>query len=158
LSFITYFDDPEDLTMMEDKLLPFAEKTVSYWEPLRKWNVVATAISKSSLPLAAVTSAILIALVPFSWIQLKKRFKANASIYQKLHLYKQQILDAVRETERKSLATLENVAEIYEKTITQPVNKDELLKNLAELEELGVIRKRIISKQDEPVYTWKLQF
>jgi hypothetical protein len=158
LSFITYFDDPEDLAMMESKLLPFAQKAVNYWEPLRKWNVVTTAISKSSLPLAIVTSAILVALVPFSWIQMKRRFRANASIYQKLHPDKQQILDTVQETERKSLATLENVAETYKKMTTQPVNKDELLRNLAELEELGLIRNKIIGTQDKPIYIWETQF
>jgi exosortase len=158
LSFITYFDNPEDLAMMESKLLPFAQKAVNYWEPLRKWNVVTTAISKSSLPLAIVTSAILVALVPFSWIQKKRRFRANASIYQKLHPDKQQILDAVQETERKSLATLENVAETYKKMTTQPINKDELLRNLAELEELGLIRNKIIGTQDKPIYIWETQF
>jgi exosortase len=158
LSFITYFDDPEDLAMIEIKLLPFAETAVNYWEPLRKWNIVTTAISKSSLPLATVTSAILVALVPFSWIQKKRRFRANASIYQKLHPDKQQILDAVRETEQKTLATLENIAETYQKTITHKVNKEELLKDLSELQELGLVKNRIISEQDKPVYTWKTEF
>lgn len=157
LSFITYFDNPEDLNVMEDKLLPFAEKTVNYWEPLRKWNVVVTAISKSSLPLATIASAALIALVPFSWVQMKKRSKVNASIYQKLHPYKQQILDAVRETEKKSLATFENIVETYEKMASQPIDKEGLLRNLAELEELEVIRNKIISENDKPVYIWKTQ-
>jgi exosortase/archaeosortase family protein len=158
LSFITYFDNPEDLSIMEEKLLPFAENTAEYWEPLRKWNTVTTAISQSSLPLATLASAFALALVPFSWVQIRRRFKENASIYQKLHLQKQQIVDAIQETEEANLATLENITQTYQKKLPQPVNKDELLKDLADLEELGVIKNTIINKLDEPVYTWRTQF
>jgi hypothetical protein len=56
------------------------------------------------------------------------------------------------------LATLENEAETYKKMISQPVNKDELLRNLAELEELGLIRNKIIGTQDKPIYIWETQF
>jgi exosortase len=158
ISFITYFDNPQELSAMEDKLLTFAENTVEYWEPLRKWNIVTTAISQNILPLATILVGSLTALLPFSLIQKRKRSKANASIYQKLHPHKQQIVDAVRETEKHNLATLKNIAETYQKMMTQKVDKDELLKNLAELEKLGVIKTKIVSKQDEPIYTWKTQF
>ena len=158
LSFITYFDDPEDLNKNEERLLPFAENTVNYWESLRKWNAVTWAILGNIIPLATISTAILIALIPFSWIHIRRRFKANALIYHKLHPYNQQILDVVRETEKKNIATLENIAKTYKKTVTQPINKDELLKKLVELEELGIVQNKIMSKQDEPVYTWKAQF
>jgi len=158
LSFITYFDDPEDLNIMESRLLPFAETTVNYWGTLKKWNIITAAILQNSLPLTCIAIAILIGLLPFSWIQRRRYFKENASAYQKLHPDNRQILDVARETEKKNLPTFENIAETYEKTITQPVNKHKLLKYLVELEELGVIRNEIICKQDEPVYIWKTQY
>ena len=158
ISFITYFYDTQDLNAKEEELLTFAENTVQYWEPIRKWNTVTTAISQNILPLAIIATVGLIALVPFTWIKTKKRFKANSLIYNKLHPQKQQIIDAVRETEKDNLATLENVTKTYQKKTTKEVNKNKFLRNLAELEELGLIRTKIVSKQDEPLYTLKTQF
>lgn len=158
LSFITYLDNPEDLHMIEANLLSFAENTVNYWEPLRKLNIITIAISQSIQPMAAIVMAILIALLPFGWIQMRRRFKANALIYQKLNSDNQQILNAVRETEKKNLSTLENIAETYQKMIAQALNKHELLKNLIKLKKLGLIQNVMISNQDEPFYTWKTQF
>ena len=68
ISFIAYFDDPKDLNMMENQLLSFAQITVNYWEPLRKWNTITMTISRNILPLAATATVTLIALLPFSWI------------------------------------------------------------------------------------------
>jgi hypothetical protein len=158
ISFVTYFNDPSDLNLMEEKLLPFAQETVNHWEPLRKWNTVTMAISQSILVLVSIAAFVLAALVPLGWIETRRCHRANSSVYQKLHQHKQQIVDAVQETEKKSLPTLENIAETYQKTMHKPVNKDELLKNLVELEEIGLLRNKIVNDQDEPVYTWKAQF
>ena len=158
ISFIAYFDDPQDLVAMENKILIFAEKTVDYWEPLRKWNLVTTAISQNSLPLATIAAVCLIALLPFSWIQMRKQFRINTSTYKKLHPHKQRIVDAVRETQNTSITTLKNIIYTYQKMTTQTVDNDELLRNLVELEELGLIRTEIKTKQDEPIYIWKTQF
>lgn len=158
ISFITYFDDPQDLDTMEDELLTFAENTVNYWEPLREWNIITTVISKNVLPLAIVAVASLIALLPLSWIQRRKKFRTNGSIYLKLHSHKQQIINAVRETERTKPATLNNISETYQRMVDRTVNRDELLRDLTELEKLGVVDTRIICEQDEPIYTWNTRF
>jgi hypothetical protein len=158
LSFITYFDNPEDLNIIENKLLPFAENTVNYWEPLRKWNAITIVMMQSIFPLAIFAASFLIALLPYTWIQKRRQFKANASTYKKLHSHNQQILNAVQETGKNNLSTLENIAETYQKMIAKTIHKDELLNKLVELKKLGVIRNIIISEQDEPVYIWKTQF
>jgi len=158
ISFITYYSDPNSLNAMEQELLPFAQKTVNYWEPLRKWNAVTMAISQSVLLLASIAIAVLIALVPLSWFETRRRLRTNASVYDKLHPHKQRIVDAVQETGKTNLATLENTAKTYQQAKAQPVDNDELLKNLIELEEIGILRSKIVNEQDEPVYTWKTQF
>jgi len=158
ISFIAYFDDPQDLIAMEGKLLTFAEKTVDYWEPLRKWNIVTTVISQNSLPLATIATVGIVVLLPFSWIEKRKRFGANALTYQKLHPHKQQIVDAVRKTENAKLATLANIIETYQKEANQTIDEADFLENLVELEELGIIRTEITNTQDEPIYIWKAQF
>ena len=157
LSFITFFDNPEDLNEIEDELFPFAENTVDYWEPLNKVNLITMAISYSILPMAIITASILIALIPFSWIRKRKRFKENASIYQKLHPHKQQIIEAIQQTEKRDVATFENIAKILQKQRPQTFEKNKLLKELAELEKLGLVRAKIVNEQDEPVYNWKTQ-
>lgn len=158
LSFITYFDNPNDLSIMEEKLLSFAKTTVSYWEPLRKWNIITTAISQNALPMTVIAIAGLIGLLPLSWIQNRRRSITNASIYQKLHPQKQQIIDVIRESEKNNIPTFRSIIEDYRRKMDQTVDKDELLKNLVELEELGVLRRKIINDQDAPVYAWEMQF
>jgi exosortase/archaeosortase family protein len=158
LSFITFLDNPEDLNAIEDELFPFAENTVNYWEPLNKVNLITLAISYSILPLAITVAAILVFLIPFSWIRKRKRFKENSTIYQKLHPHKKQIIEAIRETEKMNLPTLKNITKNLQKQRLQAVEKAELLKNLAELEKLGLIVEKIVNEQDEPIYVWKIQF
>ena len=157
LSFITFLDNPEDLNAIEDELFPFAENTVNYWEPLNKVNLITMAISYSILPLAIITASFLIALIPFSWIKKRRRFKENTSIYLKLHPQKQQIIEAIQQTEKTNKATFENISGILQKQRPQTLQKNELLKDLAELEELGLLRAKIENEQDEPVCTWKTQ-
>ena len=157
LSFITFLDNPEDLNAVEDELFPFAENTVNYWEPLNKVNLITMAISYSILPFAIISTSILIALIPFSWIRKRKRFKENTSIYHKLHPHKQKIIEAIQQTEKSDAATFENIAEILQKQRPQKFEKNELLKDLAELEELGLIRAKIVNEQDEPVFNWTTQ-
>jgi hypothetical protein len=158
LSFITFLDNPEDLNAIEDELFPFAENTVNYWEPLNKVNLITMAISYSVLPLAIIVAVILVSLLPLSLIRKRKRFKENSTIYQKLHPLKKKIIAAIQETEKTSIATLKNIAVTLQKEKLQAVEKNELLKNLTELEKLGLIRARIVNEQDEPVYVWKIQF
>jgi exosortase len=158
LSFVTFFNDPNDLQLMENRLLPFAEETVALWEPLRNWNSITMIISNASLPLATSAIVILIGLFPFSWIRLRRHLKTNTSIYHKLHVNYQQIIDAVEKTGKKNLSTLDNIALTYQNMTNQPVNEDELLKTMVELERKGLLRNKIISKQDEPVYIWEVRF
>ena len=116
------------------------------------------AISYSILPIAILASVVLIVLLPFSWIQKRKSFRENAVIFQKLHPHKQQIIEAIQQAERKTTATFENIIGNLKKRKSQAIGEDELLKNLAELEELGLIQTKIVNKQDDPVFVWKTQF
>jgi hypothetical protein len=66
-------------------------------------------------------------------------------------------LDSVRETEKKTMSTLDNIAGTYQKTTNQVINENQLMQQLAELEKIGILKSHIINKQDEPRLIWKTQ-
>jgi exosortase len=157
LSLIAYPDKPEDVPAMEEQLLPFAKAIVAYWIPLKTWNTITMLLTQNSLQLATLTTAILIALLIFHFIQTKRQRKVNVIAYQKLSKPNKQIIDAVQETEKKTTSTLDKIADTYQKTTDQVIGKDQLLQKLAELEKIGILKSHIKNKQDEPTLTWKTQ-
>jgi hypothetical protein len=142
---------------MEEQLLPFAKAIVAYWIPLKTWNTITMLLTQNSLQLATLTTAILIALLIFHFIQTKRQRKVNVIAYQKLSKPNKQIIDAVQETEKKTTSTLDKIADTYQKTTDQVIGKDQLLQKLAELEKIGILKSHIKNKQDEPTLTWKTQ-
>jgi ABC-type transport system involved in cytochrome bd biosynthesis fused ATPase/permease subunit len=142
---------------MEEQLLPFAKAIVAYWIPLKTWNTITMLLSQNSPQLAALTTTILLALLIFHFIQTRRQRKVNAIVYQKLSKPNKQIIDAVQETEKKITSTIDHVADTYQKTTNQIISKDQLMQKLAELEKIGILKSRIINKQDEPIITWKTQ-
>jgi len=156
ISLVTYFDNPEDLSMKEDQLLPFAEAILGYWKPVKTWNIITMFLSQNSLYLAYATLSLLIVLLILHSIQTRRKRKANAITYQKLSKQNKQIIDAIRKTE-KTTPTLENIARTYKKITGQVIKKDQLLKSLIELEKTGIIKNQIINMQDVPIQIWKTQ-
>jgi hypothetical protein len=157
LSLIAYPDKPEDVPNLEEQLLPFARAMVGYWQPIKTWSAVAMLISHNGISLAGITAAILVALVIFSAFELKKQRKANANAYTKLSKRNQQLVDIIQKTEKRTTPTLGNLQRAYQEVTMEPIDSTRLEEKLAELEKIGVIRRTIESRQDEPTLTWKAQ-
>jgi hypothetical protein len=156
MSLITYPDSPQNLTRKEE-LLPFATAIAQYWEPIKTWTPIALLLSQQSLPLAAATSTPIPVIAVLYFLKKRNERKANSLAYTKLSRPAKDLIDVISETEKKSASTLGKIADTYQKTTNQVISKDQLMQKLAELEKIGILKSQIISKQDEPILTWKTQ-
>jgi len=128
-----------------------------YWQPIKIWSQIVLIISKDGVYLAALTSTIL-AAVALLWLTEKtKEQKANAKAYNKFSELNRQIIDVIRETEKKDLPTLDKIAITYKEITGQTPDEIQLLQTLSAIDKTGVIKRTITGKLDEPVVIWKTQ-
>ena len=154
ISLVVYFDDPKNLSSMEENLLPIAQSIVSYWRTSNTWNFILLVLSKTSFHLALIFIFMFILLLIVNSIQKMNKRKNNNVVYQKLSDINKLVVDSVKETQNSMIPTLDNIAMTFNKKLNQDVTKDQLLRYIMQLEKLDLIKNQIINNQDEPVQTW----
>ena len=157
ISLISYPNTPQDITRMENELLPFATAIVNYWQPIKTWTAITLALSINGITLAEITVALLAAIIIFYTYKTIEQRKINAKTYQKLSLQNKQIIDTIAETERTTKPTLEAIAETYKIKTGLQIEKEELLQKLSETEKTGIAKEIITNIQDEPTRIWKIE-
>ena len=157
ISLIAYPDGSEELPQIEEQLLAIAKFIVSYWQSIKTWSPVAIIMSQNGDKLAGATSMLLVAIVVMYEFDVKRQRKINTSAYQKLSKADKQMLDIIRETEKRTASTMHNIANAYYEATGQTIDEDQLIRKLAELEKIGIIRSCITNKHDEPIQTWQTQ-
>lgn len=157
MSLITYPDTPQDITESENQVLPFATAIANHWQPTKTWSQIALTISLNGPTLAAATTTLLAAIVVFNIIEKNRMKKANRNAYKKLSKTNQQIIEAVRETQKTTTPTTNNIAKTYENITEEQITPENLLQKLTQAEKAGLIKKEVLNKQDEPVLGWKTQ-
>jgi exosortase len=146
-----------NLIEVEKQLREIAARIAEYWAPIKLWSQIILIISKDGAYLAASTGAMLAAVTLFWLTEKIKEQRANAKAYDKLSEPDKQIVDIVRETEKKMKPTLDKIAMAYKEKTCQTTDKTQLLETLSAIEKTGIIETTIIGKQDEPVLIWKTQ-
>ncbi|MGA2310447.1 MAG: exosortase/archaeosortase family protein [Candidatus Bathyarchaeia archaeon] len=157
ISLIAYPQRPEDIQKIETQLQPMAEAIANYWQPLKTLSFISAAIAQLGIPLVIILIGLIVALVAFNLFELAKRANENKNIYQKLSKSNQQLVDAIHEAERTSIATLENIRQNYEKIACNHLSKSELQEQIIGLQQIGIIGDRIINNLDNPIHAWTLQ-
>jgi exosortase len=155
ISLIGYPDAPQNVTDVENELLPFATAIVNYWEPIRTWTSIAIILSSNGFALAEVTSILLAAVVVFYKYKTLRQRRLNAVVYEKLSMQDKRIIDAVAEREKTVKPTLQVIAKALGSTESSRMREADLLQSLSQMEKTGIIRGTIASVQDEPAYVWK---
>lgn len=154
ISLIMY-PDLRDITNVESQLVTVATAVANYWEPIKTWSQITILISQNGAYLAIITSTLLAATIVLYATRKRKQIKSNVNTYQKLSAPNKQVIDIIQKTQKTTLPTLDNIATTYQKTTGQPINKEQLLHKLSELEKTDIIKSTIANKQDEPTQTWK---
>lgn len=88
---------------------------------------------------------------------MRKKRKMGFHTYTKLPKSSKQLIDITHETEKTSISTLTNIALACQNRNGQPINNRKLLHELSALEKIGILKRVIINRNDEPVLVWKTQ-
>jgi hypothetical protein len=152
ISLISYPRSPQEIEQTENNLMNFAIAIAGHWQPTKTWTQIALMISKNGLALSSISAALIVCMIMLSALDVVRRRKTITRTYSKLPDEDRQIVDAVQKTEKKSMATMQNIAATYSST---PLDLKTLNERLNRAEEAGLIRHQIISKYDEPMQTWK---
>ena len=157
ISLIAYPDSLEYLPELENQLQTLATIIASYWQPIKTWSQIALLISQNGDKLFITTMVLLCAVFVISSFEKRKERKQSKIAYQKLSKANRQVIDAVHQTEKNMPVTLNNILETHKTTIRKRVNRKKLLEKLSEAEKMGVIEKKIVNRQDEPVQSWRIK-
>jgi len=155
-SLITYPDTPQKI-MAAENLQPFATAIASHWQPIKTLSTITVLLSQNGINFAAITSGLVIAIIIVYFSETKKQRRLNAKTYQKLSTPNKEIVDTVFETQKSTTPTLRAIAATYKNRIGEPVENEKLLHKISEVEKTGIIKREIISNQDEPTRIWKTQ-
>jgi len=157
ISVIAYPDNPENLTSTESQLQLCATAIANYWQPIKTWSQIALFLSQNGDKLVTLTTAMLGGIIMFYVLNRRKERKANLQAYKKLSEPTKQIIDATRETEKKSVPTLNNIANTYQEKTGKPADKEKLLHELSAIEKTGILKLVVANRNDEPTIAWKTQ-
>jgi hypothetical protein len=152
ISLISYPNSPQEITQIENNLMNFATAIAGHWQPTKTWTQIALIISKNGLALSTISATLTACMIMLTALDAVRRRKTITRTYAKLPDEDHQIVDAVQKTEKKSMATMQNIAVTYS---TTPLDLKTLNGRLNRAEEAGLIRRQIINKCDEPMQTWK---
>ncbi len=155
ISLIAYPDNTEELPQIENQLTTIATPIINYWQPIKIWSPIALILSENGAQLAATTSTLLLATILIYGYETRKQKKLNKTAINKLSEPNKQLITIIQKTEKTTTPTLDNITNTYHETTGQPIDKNQLLQKLTELEKTGIIKSHITSKQDEPLQTWK---
>jgi len=158
ISLISYPAAPTDVAEAEKALLTFAKAIAGYWQPIKAWTPLVLAVSQNGLSLTTVAVTLLACTAAFYALERRRRRNAKASTYSKLSGEDQQIIDAVWKAGEKTSPTLLNTATAYQNTTQTAVTDEILREKLTRAQENGLITSRIVSRDDEPVEAWKVNF
>jgi exosortase len=157
ISLITYPKTPEQVPEAETQLLPFATAINNYWQPIKAWTQISLAISQNGLTLSTATTALIAATIVY-WQILNTQKKHSLQIlYGKLPEQDQQLLDAIRITQKTGNPTTTNIATQLQQLTKTNTPPEQLQQKLEETANTGLITKTITNNNDEPTTTWKTQ-
>jgi hypothetical protein len=156
ISLTMFPSSSESVQQTELQLQKVAETVCAYWEPIKTWTPVALLLSQYADILAATA---LCGLLSISLMYLIGAVKNPGKVaYAKLSKQDQSIVTALRQTQRSTIATPNNIAASYETLTHQRIDEAELSTRLKGLAHVGLVGCEIRSVDDHPVLVWKTIF
>ena len=154
LSLLAFPESPEEIPTTKPQLLQIAEAIAGYWQPIKTWALISMVLSQQGLTLASATTTTLIALAIILFYEHEKTKTANRNLYNKLSKPNQQLIDIIKETQKTTLPTLNNIQETYQKAALGLVTPQELERKIISLEGIKIAKSTIANNNDEPTQAW----
>lgn len=157
ISLIMYPDNLQELPSIEKELLAMGDEIATYWQPIKKWSQITLWLSQVGDELIIVGSLLLVGTMSVFFYERRKERKRNLLIYQKLSNPLKKLVDAMRETEKKGVSTLNDIETALSDVAEDPKDHQTLLQELAKIEETGIVERVVANRDDEPLLTWRTQ-
>ena len=155
ISVIMYPSSPESVSEAENQELLTAQAISSYWQPIQTWSTVALTISQNGLTLSATASIFLVMLVIYAFFSLWQEKNQVLVLFQKLSNHDKTLIKAVENASKQQNPTTECIAAELQKLTQTVTDEVALTERLDAAEKIGLIKKVLVNKQDQPALAWK---
>jgi len=148
-----------DFAGVEAVYLPVAQSIANYWQPIKTSSLLTAILSQHGDNITLATAIVFVFTLFLISIDKRKQKNANFNAYQKLSKPDKQIIEVLRQTEKTAgTSTLSAITIAYKNIAGEDITDEKLLQKLTKAQEIGVIKSKIASRDDEPVQTWETQF
>jgi exosortase len=152
ISLIAYPGTAGLVGEVEDQLFTLAVSVAGYWEPAKTWTQIALVISQNGPVMSMAMLGLLVAVVFYQAFLFRKEQQAAMRLYRKLPLQERELVDIV---EHASKPTGEEVAERMQGLVGVKDDASSIEDRLLEAEEVGLVRREIGNREDEPFVFWR---
>jgi hypothetical protein len=154
ISLVMYPPSTQNYTNIEAQELPFANAINNYWAPIQTWSTIALNLSQNGLALSATATTILALLILYALYLDRKEKLSLLNLYRKLPTQDQLLVKAVANAQKQRNPTTEGVAVELQKLTETIIDRAWLTEKLAEVEKVGLIKKALVNKEDQPRFAW----
>jgi len=150
ISLIAYPRSPEEISDIEDQLLPIAKTVANHWQPIKTWTQIALTIAQNGHAFTAATAILLVALLILHTLESQKERKLTLKLYNKLSTQEKNILKAVSQASQEGKP-------ITSAMITRfnfPKDRS-IMEIIKDAEKFRLIKRCVKSQEDEPKLSWK---
>jgi len=133
ISLIAYPKTPEEIPTIENQLLPVAQAIANYWQPIKTWTQIALIFSRNGQTLTLSATTLLVPAIIFYKVQNRRARKNLQKLYHKLSSQDKLLIQKIKEKSK--------------------VN--ELGERLQQMEQAGIIKRKIVNFNDEPTIVWE---
>ena len=155
ISLIMYPPSPQNVSDYENQQLPIAQAITNYWQPIQTWSTVALAISQNGIALSATASIFLVVLVVYAIFSSWKEKNQVLVLFNKLSDNDKTLIRAVDKASKQQNPTTENIAAEIQKITQTVTDESSLTERLDAAERIGLVKKVLINKQDQPAVAWR---
>jgi exosortase len=156
MSLVVFPKDSGRVQETETLLLPFANAIISYWQPLKTWSQVNLTIAQNGALLATIPITLLTIILLQGFIGKFRERKSNLRIFSQLNIPEEKlILQAAYQASKKDQPITSAIAVHYKKLTGKTVETETLIQKLNEAEKLGLVKRDIASREDQPIIVWK---
>jgi exosortase len=155
ISVIEYTINPNNYKTVEEDILPISKAIANYWQPIASWSWVALSIAQNGLTLILITLFLIAGSFSYYLYHEYNRRKTIKGLYERInYLEDRGIIDAIKAL-RKEIASETKIKSKYDEITKKDINLNTINDKLVLAEKSGIIRRKMISINDEPYIIWK---
>ena len=155
MSLVTYLRTNQNVTQVEEEILPIAKTINSYWQPIQIWNIISLMLSQNGLTLLPIFAILLVTVIiyylHFDWQEKKGLIK----VYKKLSPHDKELIKTIHKAQKQT--TTKQIVDQLQLTSKTKIFTKQTIKRLNQAQTLGLIKKVITNINDQPVIQWKTQ-